>query len=413
MAADLLKKLKTGILFGILFLLITVSGVTVHAKENAVSSKADSYYTVIFHENDGSVNTAYRRLKVKVKANGVIKLPQIPDKKGYKNIGWSKTKNAPSADGKAGDRVRVSRNLNYYAVQTKANAIIFHKNDGSVLKTEYVQNGRYAPSLKNRPGYTFMGWSRKPNQQTSPDYVEGEYIRVTRTTHLYAVEFDRSREVDLVPSSLPTLDESKYGKVIFVGDSRTVMMRKILLEQCSKAQRKRMGFVCESGRDLNWFKETGYTMLLKEIKLAKQEYPDKPVAVVFNLGVNDLRNYHGPVPDGARIGRVYCDYMNTIDRTLAGKGCRLFYMSVNPVNGIMSIPAGTRKEAEICRFNDYLKAHLSRKYTFINVHDWLLSTGFSTTRRYWEPAFRDDGVHYTEQTYKRIYKCCVNKLNKL
>lgn len=413
MAVDMLKKIKTGILFGVLFLLITVSGVTVHAQENAISSRAGGYYTVIFHQGDGSVNTAYRKLKVKVKENGVIKLPELPAKKGYKNVGWAMKKNVSSAQKKAGDRIRVSRNLNYYAVQKKAMPVVFHKNDGSILKTDYVLKGRYMPAMKNRPGYTFLGWSRRPNQQTSPDYVEGEYVSVTQPTHLYAVEFDRSLERNISPFSLPQPDGNKYGKVIFVGDSRTVMMRSVLREQCSEAQLERLAFVCESGRALDWFKETGYTMLLREIKSARQKYPDKPVAVVFNLGVNDLRNYHGPVPDGERIGNVYRKYMNQIDDVLEKKGCRLFYMSVNPVNGCMSIPAGARKESEICRFNNYLRTNLSGSYTFINVHDWMQSTGFSTTRRYWDPSIRDDGLHYTEQTYKRIYACCMNKLNKL
>lgn len=303
--------------------------------------------------------------------------------------------------------------MNFYAVQKKATPIVFHKNDGSIIKTDYVLKGRYIPSMKNRPGYTFMGWSRKPNQQTSPDYVTGEYIRVTRETHLYAVEFDRSREGDVLPSALPQPNADKYAKVIFVGDSRTVMLRNILNAECSESQLEHLSFVCESGQGLSWFKDTGYKTLLREIKSAKQKYPDKPVAVVFNLGVNDLRNYRGTVPDGDRIGAVYSKYMNEIDYGLAARGCKLFYMSVNPINSSMSSPAGVRKESEICKFNKYLKSNLSKRFTFIDTYDWLINSGFSTIRYYWKPYERDDGLHYTERTYKRIYKCCMKRINKL
>ena len=63
-----------------------------------------------------------------------------------------------------------------------------------------------------------------------------------------------------------------------------------------------------------------------------------PIAVVFNLGVNDMANVSN-----------YVSYMTDIASTLKSKNCKLFYMSVNPLNSTMIAKAGkgARTEAQV------------------------------------------------------------------
>ena len=63
-----------------------------------------------------------------------------------------------------------------------------------------------------------------------------------------------------------------------------------------------------------------------------QSDSDKPVAVIFNLGVNDLSSHNsGNGVDYKGEANAYLARMNTLAEELESD-CRLFYMSVNPVN---------------------------------------------------------------------------------
>lgn len=409
----MLKRFKTVILCGILLFLITVSGVAVHAQPQP---SKDDYYTVSFHSGSGSVNTAYKRLRMRVKANRVVRLPEIPTRKGYKNIGWAQKTNACAADKKVNDKIRVSKDLDYYAVQKKTTAIVFHRNDGSVFRTDYIASYRRLPTMKNEAGsggYTFMGWSTKPYQKTNPEYLPGDIVRPTSTMHLYAVEFDRTEEVDVSPWRLPQIDTKKYSKVIFVGDSRTQRMGYTLENECEMEQLEDTAFVARGGQGLSWFKTDGEKWLYQEVKSAKAT-AKKPVAVVFNLGVNDLYRRNGRPVDTNAVIRNYVSYMNRLGESLNKKNCKLFYMSVNPYNSVMLPNPESRVEEDARTLNAGLKSGLSSRFTYLDAYNELLMrTGYSTdSGRLGYNTECDDGLHYSTQTYKRIYRYCINKVNR-
>ena len=71
------------------------------------------------------------------------------------------------------------------------------------------------------------------------------------------------------------------------------------------------------------------------------------MAVVFNLGVNDMANASN-----------YVSYMTNIASTLKSKNCKLFYMSVNPLNSTMITKAGkgSRTEAQVREFNNKIRS---------------------------------------------------------
>lgn len=127
------------------------------------------------------------------------------------------------------------------------------------------------------------------------------------------------------------------------------------------------------------------------------------MAVVFNLGVNDMANASN-----------YVSYMTNIASTLKSKNCKLFYMSVNPLNSTMITKAGkgSRTEAQVREFNSKIRSGLSANYKYIDTYSVLMKTGYGTNASYnGEDSVSDDGLHYTTKTFKRIYYYCVIYLN--
>lgn len=291
----------------------------------------------------------------------------------------------------------------YDGEKTSEKKIYFHRADGTVIVQNTNVNGRLrVPASKNQDGYTFLGWSENPGQTAKPQYQPGQVINVKKATHLYAVMYNWKQEPNIQVGNLAnTL--SKYSRIIFVGDSRTHYLRRTLLKEYGPNAISKVRFVCKSGEGLNWFEETGEALLQKEIALAGAEGKNKPVAVVFNLGVNDLS--HRRSSDYKGMTNTYISYMNNLGDSLVNENCRLFYMSVNPTNTAMK---PTRKESEILYFNNTLKNNLNGNFQWIDTYNYLMKNGYSTYN-----AFKgniDDGVHYSTRTYKRIYKYCLKSI---
>ncbi len=385
------------------------AGASVKVKKDmtlyAVRRKS-KYYTVSFYLGDGSSTAAYKKLQKKVEEGTSYTLPTVPARSGYVNLGWSTTLNGKSSTAKkAGTSIRISGNIKYYAVQMQSVSVNLCKANGTVWKTVTLGKGGYLklPSASNASGYTFMGWSktRRTGSSADPDYEAGEFLKVSKTTTLYATVFNRAKEKDISSEEMakPAIG-MRYSKVIFVGDSRTVGINATLKKQVSSSTFEGVSFVASAGQGLSWFKSEGYQKLLNEIDKADGS---RPVAVVFNLGVNDMANASN-----------YVSYMTSIAPTLKKKNCKLFYMSVNPINSIMITKAGrgTRTEAQVREFNSKIQSGLSVYYKFIDTYSVLMKKGYGTNASYvGVDRDTDDGLHYTTRTYKRIYYYCVTYLN--
>ena len=136
------------------------------------------YYTVSFYLGNGSSNSTYRKLQKKVEEGTYYTLPTVPSRSGYVNLGWSTTVNGKTSTAKkAGTKIKISRNIKYYAVQMQSVSVNLCKANGSVWKTVTLGKDGYLklPSASNATGYTFMGWSktRRTGSATSPDYEAG------------------------------------------------------------------------------------------------------------------------------------------------------------------------------------------------------------------------------------------------
>ena len=368
------------------------------------------YYTVSFYLGNGSSTAAYQKLKKKVEEGTNYTLPSVPARSGYVSLGWSTTVNGKNSTAKkTGTKIKISGNIKYYAVQMQSVSVNLYKANGTIWKTVTLgKNGYFRlPSASNASGYTFMGWSktRRVGSSASPDYEAGELIPVSKNIKLYATVFNRTMEHDITSSEMarPAIG-TKYSRVIFVGDSRTVGMSNTLKKQMSSSVLRGVSFVAEAGQGLGWLKSEGYSLLLKEIEKSKST---KPIAVVFNLGVNSLSSVNS-----------YVSYMESIAPTLKSKNCKLFYMSVNPVNNTLIIKekgqSASRPEALVREFNNKIRTELAADYTYIDTYSILMKKGYGTWKSYTgsdATATVDDGLHYTVKTYKRIYYYCINYLN--
>lgn len=384
--------------------------ITKKTKFYAVYKKAKKY-TVSFCMSDGSSDSAYSSLKKSVTEKSTLTLPSVPSRKGYVNEGWLLKTSQKTEKYKPGDKVKIYGNCKFYAIQQKAASVVLHKTRGSAYKTVYLRKGSSytVPSAENPEGYTFIGWSTKPNMVITGSrpgkvqYEPGEVISsVNSTVHLYQVVYQRSTEKNIVSGQMAKPNLNRYGGVVMVGDSRTVRMRQALAAQNCGANMKGVSFVGASGQGFKWFKDEGYRLLLNQIKKFRVS-SSKPVAVVFNLGVNDLYK----ISD-------YIAYMNEIAPVLEQMNCKLYYMSVNPINSVMIEKTGRlslRKEADVRAFNDRIKTGLD-DYTYIDTYSWLMKNGFGTSNGVnGKDSSEDDGLHYTVKTYKRIYDYCLRYIN--
>lgn len=380
--------------------------VTKNMKFYAVRRKSN-YYTVSFYLGDGSSTGEYKELQVKVEENDIITLPSIPNRDGYVNVGWSTKKNSSSVTNREGTKYTVTQNVSFYAVQSEEVAITLHYNTGAVYKILYIGEGNKfsLPGMTTSPPYTMMGWSTSPNQTVSPQYEVGEVIQVTQSMHLYAVTFNRNNEEEITADTLAQVDLRRYKQVIFVGDSRTHRMENTLSLQFGAQLTQGVTFISQEGGGLEWLQESGYTQIMQAVGEGSVSILDKPTAIIFNLGVNDLASVSS-----------YVSYMKQMGSELKAKGCKLYYMSVNPVNNKLIQISGKppRSESSVRNFNTSIKSQLctSGLYTYIDTYSYLMKTGYGTDASTTGADIGiDDGLHYTSKTYKRIYQQCIKTLN--
>lgn len=175
-------------------------------------------------------------------------------------------------------------------------------------------------------------------------------------------------------TNLKQLSGKKTSGIIFVGDSRTEGMRDAIGEN------DKTKFICKSSMGLSWLKGTAY----KQLKELCDKYPD--YYVVFNFGINDLG-----------VDSYISYYKDTISKNIKNK---IVHMSINPIDE--SKAKKNRYEvttAEIESFNKKYKEYAGNSY--LDTYTYLKSNGFNAT----------DGIHYDDNTYKKIYNKTVDFIN--
>ena len=161
-------------------------------------SAAKMVYTVKFNNNSGtSKSKTYTALTRNVTLNTTIKLPSVPKAVGYQNLGWTTQKGSTKVVYKAGASVKVTRDMNLYAVRRKSRyyTVSFYLGNGSSNSTyrklqKKVEEGTYytLPTVPSRSGYVNLGWSTTVNGKTSTAKKAGTKIKISRNIKYYAVQ---------------------------------------------------------------------------------------------------------------------------------------------------------------------------------------------------------------------------------
>lgn len=172
-----------------------------------------------------------------------------------------------------------------------------------------------------------------------------------------------STEVGIKYASSKTKKKTITG-YIYIGDSRFVGMNDV----CGIEDSKKTFVIAEIGKGYKWFESTALPKM-KEIK--KNNKSINNWKIVIGLGVNDLYN----------VNRYIKKY-----KSMAKKN-NIIIVSVNPIEYHKSL-----SNADITKFNSKIKEIKGIKY--IDTYNYLISNGYKTT----------DGLHYDNNTYKKIYK---------
>lgn len=369
------------------------NGVAYHFDENGVGEKI-KMYTLHFYSADGK--SEYHDLQVKVYKGEKYKLPELPVRSNYIGIGWSQKKNASSSSAnKPGTAIMVTGDMNFYGCWEKGKNVQFFYNSGSgeykSLRKSFTSSSEtiVLPSIKSAAGYTFLGWSDKPGQNSYPSYRAGERIDVSNSMKLYSVV---TKNPVAGPDSASVSQE--YDHVFFIGDSRTVGMQSWVSGQDSVAANN-VTFFCKSRMGLSWFQENRASMV-KQIKDA----PGRK-AIIWNLGVNNLYNISSPSVLQT-IANSYVTEMNKLAETLKSNDCDLYFMSVNPLNDVECVENGLlkRESLRILDFNYLVRTRL-RGYQYIDTYNYLINTGFQLI----------DGIHYTSAVYGKIYNKAIETID--
>ena len=230
------------------------------------------------------------------------------------------------------------------SISSARKVVFFHRADGTTVTKKADSNGKVTlPAIRNQAG---------------------QVIQIKKATHLYTVMYSWKNDPDIQVGNLDN-QLSAYSRIIFVGDSRTYFMQKTLIQEYGSNAILNVSFVCKTGLGLNWFKTTGDKLLRKEIARCQSGGENKPVAVIFNLGVNDLSDHNtGNGVEYKGVANEYISYMNSLAEQLSESNCKLFYMSVNPVN---TAKKPTRKEAQLRYFNDKLQSRLNGRFQWIDT----------------------------------------------
>ena len=155
-------------------------------------------YTVTFKDWDYSI------IKTEtVNYGGAATAPADPIREGYTFTGWDRTFDCITTDTIVRAQYTKSITANYYTVT-------FKDWDGTVLKTELVEEGKSAtaPVGLMRAGYTFIGWDIAFNCVTSDMIITAQYVE--------NVAGDKFMPVNDVVVGKEYLIGYKYGNSVYL-----------------------------------------------------------------------------------------------------------------------------------------------------------------------------------------------------
>ena len=361
----------------------------------------ESRCEVTFANSSGAVDDVYKSYTQTVKTGDTVILPEVPQREGYLSEGWALKAGAKKTDYQPGKILTIAKDLKLYAVEYKSVSVSFYGINKKVYNTVTVRKGETVtlPSIKNTDKYTFLGWSLVNGTGSEPAYLPGDTLRVTKSWTFYPVLYKRSS--DRLPSKRAMVmpDKGKWRKVVFVGDSRMVHTRKYLKLRLGERALKEnnLVFLAERGITLEGFIDEGGEERLLRILSAGDT--SQPAALIFNLGINDLRPEMNPAEKAA----FTVNFLAAMAARLSCYNVRFYVMSVNPINESLC----KRSAADVFTYNRLLSIGTSGLWTYIDTCSWLIRRGYTTLNM----QGVDDGIHYNAATSLRIFNYVMEKVN--
>ena len=350
-------------------------------------------YQVRFYTHDGKREYISKRKLLNKRQS--VTLPSVPGGSTYKGIGWTSTVNGRYIR-KPGTKTAVTGNMKFYAAVEKTSSVTLRYSNGKLYRRIYTSSHQVPsfPAVGLRNGDMVLGWSREKGKTVNPEYMTGDGIP-SKTGTYYMVTFPK--ESDRKPSSLYM--PNRYDRVYWVGDSRTVGIAGLIKKDVSP----NVSFICKGSQGLEWFRKTAFKQLYSQVRnRPKQEKK----AVIINLGVNDLYNIN-----------AYLRVMPEYARKLKAYKCKMYYMSVNPVNSAMmrnfTHRNPYRSEKKVHDFNQKIYKGLctgkSKTFTYIDCCSYLERKGWISNR--YDGGILD-GLHYSNATSLKIYQYGMKMLDK-
>ena len=374
-----MKTKSTGAYLKIIVFLMAFIFTIILAFGTTKSTFAASKCTVSFHITCGK---EYKNLRRVVPSGSYITMPTAPSGSMATGICWA-TEPKGSKHISTGDRVKITKNTKFYRISKRRYTIYLYTSNGKYWKKVITDGKAKFPAADVGNGDMVLGWSASKNRSTNPSYFTGDNIPC-RNANYYMVVYRKSQN----KAHTSIAKSKKYDKVWFVGDSRAYGMKLTL----GSSIPSNVNIIYKCGKGLNWFKKEGYSTLAKQVRNAPS---GSKKAVIINLGVNDLRNYAG-----------YPEYMKKVSKKLSSYGCDMYYMSINPINSaiIKNYHGKSRTEKQVDNINDFIYSKLcsgaNKYFTYIDSYNYLRKQG-------WISNERNDGLHYSNGTYCRIYDYCI------
>lgn len=199
----------------------------------------------------------------------------------------------------------------------------------------------------------------------------GLLLQLSQLTGQLAVQQEQllSQLTALGEEACRRLEEQKGPEIIFVGDSRFVQMQNAVGDTSYV-------WIAKSSQGYKWF----FQEAVPQIDAAV----GRGTRVLLNLGVNDVSN-----------ASSYARLVNQKAKEWTALGATVYYASVNPVEDGKYVTA-----QQVSRFNEKLKKGLDPCVHWIDSYTWLQKTGYSLT----------DGLHFTNKTYKKLYRFYLDTL---
>lgn len=186
-------------------------------------------------------------------------------------------------------------------------------------------------------------------------------------------------------------DSIKNSKIVIVGDSRM----EFIANDETITKPFNVEFVAKSSTHIDWFKNTASKKIQLILNKNSGQY-----SVVINMGVNDLNWLKNNYDEKNLANDYYNAYMKLIK---SNPNVKFYLLSVNPLDEELikkRIPDNKRSNKSIEKYNNYLKNKIKNSklenLLYCDSYNYLKFT-------------TKDGLHYTQDTNKKIINYIINK----